>query len=155
MIVFCTTSKGRAQHVELTLPRNLADNADYEDCRFVLVDYGSHDHLVDYLALKHRRDIDTGRLVVYNFPEPGPFRMAHAKNIAHRLGLIEGADILVNLDADNYTGPGFARYVAEQLGKRETSPAAARVQRSDRGKKGNLPEFRWIRRKVRRLGAGR
>jgi hypothetical protein len=40
--------------------------------------------------------------------------MAHAKNLAHRLGIREGADILVNLDADNFTGPDFAEYVAQK-----------------------------------------
>jgi hypothetical protein len=41
--------------------------------------------------------------------------MAHAKNMAHRLGILEGGDILVNLDADNFTGPGFAAYVAKKF----------------------------------------
>ena len=44
-----------------------------------------------------------------------PFRMAHAKNLAHRLAIIEGAEILVNLDADNYTGTGFAEWIASQF----------------------------------------
>ncbi len=39
--------------------------------------------------------------------------MAHAKNLAHRLGIMEGADVLVNLDADNFTGHGFAAYLNE------------------------------------------
>src|SRR5277367_4884887 len=50
--------------------------------------------------------------MVYSFPDAGPFKMAHAKNMAHRLGILEGADILVNLDADNFTGWGFAEYIA-------------------------------------------
>jgi hypothetical protein len=41
--------------------------------------------------------------------------MAHAKNLAHRLAILEGADVLVNMDADNYAGEGFDRYVAERL----------------------------------------
>ena len=53
--------------------------------------------------------------MVYSYRESGPFRMAHAKNMAHRLGIMGGADILVNLDADNFTGPSFARYVADQM----------------------------------------
>jgi hypothetical protein len=58
-------------------------------------------------------------LIVYNFPYHGPFRMAHAKNMAHRLGMMEGADILVNLDADNFTGPGFADFIAEKFNQPE------------------------------------
>ena len=112
MIVFCTTCKGRAQHVELTLPRNLADNP---TAKFLILDYNSQDHLAAYLRAKHRAEIDSGRLVVYRFPVPAAFRMAHAKNMAHRLGIAEGGDVLVNLDADNLTGPGFADYVGAQF----------------------------------------
>jgi len=115
MIVFCTTCKGRTQHLERTLPKNLDDNKDYKDAKFVILDYNSSDNLVNYLKENHQKDIDSGRVVVYQYKEPVPFRMAHAKNMAHRCGILEGADILVNLDADNFTEPGFASYIAEQF----------------------------------------
>lgn len=114
-IVFCTTCKGRAQHIKQTLPENLADNADYPNVRFVILDYNSPDDLVPYLKAEHGDLIVSGRLAVYSYLTTGPFHMAHAKNMAHRLGIHEGADILVNLDADNFTGPGFASYIAEQF----------------------------------------
>jgi hypothetical protein len=114
-IAFCTTVKGRAQHLKLTLPRNLADNASYENAVFVVLDYGSQDDLNDYIWTHHRRELESGRLALYHFHDGGPFRMAHAKNMAHRLGILEGAEILVNLDADNYTGPYFAHYVADEF----------------------------------------
>lgn len=114
LIVFCTTCKGRAQHVEQTLPRNIADNADYHNCKFVVLDYGSQDHLARYLRSSHADDITSGKLVVYTTMQ-SRFRMAHAKNMAHRCGMIERADIIVNLDADNLTGRGFASYVAGQF----------------------------------------
>lgn len=114
-VVFCTTCKGRAQHIQRTLPGNLADNIDYPNCKFVLLDYNSGDHLLEYVKREHARQIESGRLVVYSYREPGPFRMAHAKNMAHRLGIIEGGDILVNMDADNYSCPGFAWWIVEQL----------------------------------------
>ena len=114
-IVFCSTCKGRTQHLEQTLPRNLADNESYPNCKFLVLDYNSGDNLLDYLRDTHAAAISGGRLVVYSFREPVPFRMAHAKNMAHRLGILEGAGILVNLDADNFTGPGFAEYVAERF----------------------------------------
>jgi Sulfotransferase domain/N-terminal domain of galactosyltransferase len=110
MIAFCTSCKGRAQHIKLTLPKNLSDNP---KAKFVLLDYNSPDDLVPFL--KDSRLIESGRLAVYSFPWGGPFRMAHAKNMAHRCGLLEGADILVNVDADNYTGEGFTDYLAEQF----------------------------------------
>jgi hypothetical protein len=114
-IIFCSTCKGRVQHIEKTLPQNIADNADYLNVKFVLVDYSSPDHLNEYLQREHHEELQSGKLVVYSFPNAGPFNMAHAKNMAHRLGVVEGGDILVNLDADNYTGKGFASYIAEQF----------------------------------------
>ena len=51
--------------------------------------------------------------------------MAHAKNMAHRLGILERCAPLVNVDAGNFTGPnprseiwhvsGFAQYLAGQF----------------------------------------
>jgi hypothetical protein len=111
MIAFVTTCKNRTQHLRKTLPKNLSDNASFENLKFIVLDYNSQDDLCDYLRAEHAAAIESGRLVVYSYREPGPFRMAHAKNMAHRLGMLEGADILVNLDADNFTGPGFADYV--------------------------------------------
>ena len=119
MIVFAITCKGRTQHLEQTLPKNLADNANYKDCKFVLLDYNSPDHLHDYLKSNHAESIQSGRLAVYSFRAVGPFRMAHAKNLAHRLGIREGGTILVNLDADNLTGPNFAEYVGRMFAPRQ------------------------------------
>ncbi len=113
-IAFCTTCKGRVQHIEKTLPKNLADNSDYSDCIFVILDYGSPDHLLDYLRTDRADDMNSGRLIVYSH-KADSFCMAHAKNMAHRLGMLHGADVLVNLDADNFTGKGFATYIANSL----------------------------------------
>jgi hypothetical protein len=116
-IGFAITCKGRAPHIKQTLPRNLADNP---SAKFILLDYNSPDDLASYLLENHARDIASGRLTVYSHIVDGPFRMAHAKNMAHRLAMREGSDILCNLDADNFAptvmtrhhGPGtFAAYV--------------------------------------------
>jgi hypothetical protein len=114
-VAFCITCKGRAQHIELTLPKNLADNARCESSKFILLDYNSQDHLQPYLQTHHQADIESGRLIVYSSPSQVGFRMAPAKNMAHRLGILEGADVLVNLDADNYTGEGFGDYIASEF----------------------------------------
>lgn len=107
-LAFCTTCKGRAQHIKQTLPRNLADNP---SAKFTLLNFNSPDDLVPYLQSAHSRDIESGRLVVYSLLETGPFQMGRAKNLAHRCAMREGADILCNVDADNATGPGFAEYL--------------------------------------------
>jgi len=113
-IAFCTTCKGRTQHLMQTLPQNLLDNQAFPDAKFVVLNYRNSPDGFDQYLKTYRNTIDAGRLVQYRFPSPGPFQMAHAKNLAHRLGILEGADILVNLDADNFTGPAFAGYVAEK-----------------------------------------
>jgi hypothetical protein len=132
-VVFCTTCKGRTQHVVQTLPKNLADNP---DARFVLLDYCDPGPLRNYLWANHRADIGSGRLTLYSYfgaldpalaettlgnrvaPPDIPFHMAHAKNMAARCAIREGADVLVTLDADNFAGPDFAQYVAANLGER-------------------------------------
>ena len=115
VIAMVTTCKGRTLHLERTLPQNLWDNASYPNVKFIVLNYSSPDDLMSYLRDQHMQDIESGRLVVYSYPGAEKFQMAHAKNMAHRLGILEGADILVNLDADNFTGAGFARYIAEQF----------------------------------------
>ena len=108
MIAFCITCKGRTQHLRETLPKNLADNP---RSKFVVLDYNSRDGLLEYLRTEHGGAINEGQLVVYSYHTPQIFKMAHAKNMVHRLGILEGADILCNLDADNFTGPRFEDYV--------------------------------------------
>ena len=111
-IAFCTTCRNRTQHLKITLPHNLASNP---LAKFVILDYGSQDDLLEYLRTVQGDAIQSGRLVVYSYRTEGPFRMGHAKCMAHRLGILEGCDILCNLDADNYTGPGFDEYILRQF----------------------------------------
>ena len=113
-VIFCTTCKGRLQHVQQTLPVNLANNRS-NDSKCLVLDYNSQDNLIPWLKANFAAEIERGKLIVYSYREPGPFKMAHAKNVAHRLGILEGGTILVNMDADNFTGPDCDRYIAKQL----------------------------------------
>jgi Sulfotransferase domain len=103
-IAFCTTCRGRLPHLQRTLRQNMADNP---RSLFVVLDYNSQDGLREWLREQFAREMHFGRLAVYSYPAADRFRMAHAKNMAHRCGMLEGADVLVNLDADNFTGRGF------------------------------------------------
>ena len=111
-IIFATTAKNRVAHIRLTLPQNLADNP---NSKFVILNYGTEDGLLEYLFTKHAAEIQSGRLAVYSHLDAPKFHMAHAKNMAMRCGMLEGADILVTLDADNFAGPGFEDHVADLL----------------------------------------
>lgn len=111
-IAFVTTCKGRVQHLAQTLPQNLRDNAHYRNAVFVVVSYG--DPAVGrYLLANHAQDIRSGRVVMYYVLGVERFKMAHAKNVAHRCGIAEGGEILVNMDADNFTGQHFAQWIAD------------------------------------------
>lgn len=114
-IAFVTTCKGRVNHLSLTLPQNLRDRGEHRDSVFVVLDYNDSEGLSDYIQREHAADLDAGTLVYYRTDEPERFRMAHAKNMAHRCGLREGAWVLVNLDADNWTGEGFAQYITDKF----------------------------------------
>jgi hypothetical protein len=83
--------------------------------KFILLDYNSQDGLVEYVEREHSEALSSGKLVVYSFLTPTTFHMTHAKNMVHRLAMIEGCDILCNLDADNITGQFFDMYIAEQF----------------------------------------
>jgi Sulfotransferase domain/N-terminal domain of galactosyltransferase len=112
-ICFATTCKDRTEHLKQTLPRNLAENADYPNAVFVVLGYGDRNGLADYMRSPEiAPHIESGRVVYYNYPDGEGFQMALAKNLAHRCGILEGADLLVNTDADNYLGQGFARWLA-------------------------------------------
>ena len=114
-IAFVSTCKGRLMHLRETLPKNIADNADYDNCVFVVLAYGDGD-VCEYVRTFHGDAIASGRLVVYTYRNgDAPFHVAHAKNIAARCGIRERADILVTLDADNFTGRGFAHFVADNF----------------------------------------
>ena len=112
-IAFVTTCRGRTLHLRQTLPKNLADNKTYDNCVFVVLIYASGTEAREYLKAHHAADIASGRLVVYSYQDNGhAFKMALSKNIAARCGMLEGGEILVTLDADNFTGAGFAQFIA-------------------------------------------
>jgi hypothetical protein len=113
LIAFVTTCKNRTYHLRQTLPRNLDDNP---DAIFVVLDYGSPDGLRDYVRSELAGYVERGTLVVYSHRDAPIFHMAHAKNMAARCAMREGADVLVTLDADNYAGYRADAYLAHKFG---------------------------------------
>lgn len=112
MIAFCTTAKGRLDHVKKTLPRNISDNP---GSIFVLLDYNSNDGLAEYISENFQSEMTECRLAYYQFKENVSFQMSHAKNMVSRCAILEGADILVTTDADNYAGQGFERFISDNM----------------------------------------
>lgn len=96
----------------MTLPANLASNP---RSKFIILNYNTEDDLVDFVHDECAAEIESGRVGVYTYPVQTKFRMAHAKNMAHRLGIREGAEVLVNLDADNLAGDRFEDFLSREL----------------------------------------
>jgi glycosyltransferase involved in cell wall biosynthesis len=107
-ISLCTVCMNRAQHIKQTLERNILDNLDYEETEVILIDYNSRDDLETYVREELSVYIDSNRLTYYKTRTPEYFNRSHSRNIAFRLAT---GDIICNVDADNFTGPGFAAYL--------------------------------------------
>lgn len=112
-ISFYTTCKGRAHHLKQTLPVNLANNVDWnrpDAVEFVILDYSSPDDLTEWITSDPdlRPYYEAGILKFAQAPNQAYFRHSHAKNMAHSLTT---GDYTCNLDADNFTGTGFADWL--------------------------------------------
>ncbi len=138
-ISLVTTCKGRLVHLRETLPQNMADNADYPNLEFVVVDYNSEDGLKEWIKDNFRAEMRNGRLKYIHAPDPKYFHMAHAKNIAHRMA---AGDIICNIDADNFTKKGFAAYIDDAFQTHERiflrSAKINRLQIPDTGLGGRI-----------------
>jgi hypothetical protein len=117
-VSYCITCKGRLHHLRQTLPKNLAAEARNRDVEFVLLDYDSSDGLENWVRDTLGEEVAQGRLV-YARHEPAPnFKMAHSKNMAHRLG---SGRILCNLDADNLLPENFSTFLKSAFRRDENS----------------------------------
>jgi len=103
---------GRLHHLSETLPKNINWNSDYPNLEFVILDYNSSDGLAEWMKRYMLRFIDSGQVVYYKYYDSDYFRYSHSRNILIRLSC---GDIICNMDADNYTGKGFAKYLVQKL----------------------------------------
>ena len=107
-ISFCTVAMDRLCHIKETLPKNLADNRQYQNKEFVLLDYSSRDGLSDWVRSNLMSYIERGTLKYFRTEGKDRFYRSHAKNMAAKCA---SGEIICNIDADNYTGKEFAFYV--------------------------------------------
>jgi hypothetical protein len=102
----------RLEQLQKTLLANISSNADYPNLEFVVLDYNSTDSLASWMSSELQGLMDTGRLTFAKTYTPKTFKRSHSRNMAMRIAT---GDILVNVDADNYTGFGFAHYVNQEF----------------------------------------
>ena len=78
---------------------------------FILLDYHSTDGLEEWVKTLQNY-IDIGILHYYRTDVPAHYHRSHSRNMVFRLS---NAEIVCNLDADNYLGKGFAEYVLKEF----------------------------------------
>ena len=115
-ISFCTVCMNRSHHLKQTLPLNIFDNQSYKYLQFVILDYNSSDDLEQYVKTEMADYLDDGRLAYYKTSAPAYFNRSHSRNLVVKLAK---GDVVVNLDADNYTGKNFAAYINREFNKTE------------------------------------
>jgi len=117
-ISFITVCMNRKQHLQQTLPKNIADNVRYPNIEFIVLDYGSKDNLESWIESEMGHYIKSGMLKYYKTFAPDRFLRSHSRNSAFRLA---AGDILCNVDADNFTGKGFAKYINQHFCEHQNS----------------------------------
>ena len=60
-IAFFTTCMNRLKHLRRTLPKNIADNKDYDNCVFVVLNYNSQDGLHEWMLKEMAAEIKGGK----------------------------------------------------------------------------------------------
>ena len=109
-VSLCITCMGRLHHLKQTFFKNLEDNENCEQLEFVLLDYNCPDGTGEWARKELSGLIRSGRVVYYREKTVKYYSSPHSKNLAHDLA---GGDVLVNLDADNFTGAGYAESVRQ------------------------------------------
>jgi len=122
-VSFCITCMNRLHHLKHTLPINLQDT--YPNLEIVLVNYSSTDNLSSWIQPY------LNKIKYVEVHGKKYFHMAHAKNVAakHATG-----DIIVNVDADNFTGTGFAQHISNLFASSQTIVAVGFDSRHTTGR---------------------
>ncbi len=111
-ISVCTICMNRLHHIKETLPKNIQDNLDYPDVNFVLLDYSSTDGLHIWIKENMYDHLQSGKLIYYRYDHAIAFHRSHSRNLAFKAA---PGEVICNVDADNYTGQGFAKYINAQF----------------------------------------
>jgi hypothetical protein len=109
-ISVCTVCGNRLPYLSQTLPVNIAENSDSPNLEFVVLNYNSKDGMDEWMKANMKIHMESGLLRYYKTNEPEYFILSHSKNMVTKLAT---GDIICNIDADNFAGPGYFRWVEE------------------------------------------
>lgn len=107
-ISFCIVCMNRLHQLRDTLITNISDNEYYQELEFLVLDYNSQDGMEEWVKENMMEYIINGKMVYYKTTEPETFNHSHSKNLAFNLAT---GEVVCNINADHYTGKGFAAYV--------------------------------------------
>lgn len=106
----------RLHHIKKTLPKNIEDNKLYPNVEFVLLDYNSSDGLEEWVKTEMKEHLASGVLKFYRTTDNPYFDRSHSRNMVYKLAT---GEVICNVDADNYTGNGFAEFINKEFNKDE------------------------------------
>lgn len=107
-ITISTTCMGRTYDLKKTLIKNIMDNVDYPNIEFLVVNYNSNDDLDEWMKRYVSPWIEDGVVNYFKTTDPEFYEMGHSRNLCYKLAT---GDIVNNVDADNFTGCGFATMI--------------------------------------------
>ena len=123
---------GRAHQLEETYLQNIKDNLPHGDLNFILLNYNSPDNLDEWVAENLTEYIDKKIVTYIKTAVPEKWSMSITKNITGRYAT---GDIICWLDADNFTGKFYAKYLRAEF---EENPDIVCRVRGGRGCSGRV-----------------
>jgi hypothetical protein len=115
-ISFCIVCMNRLHQLKETLLQNIRDNNDYDRLQYIILDYNSQDGMEEWIKENMNQYISNGTMIYYKTFDPHSFNHSHSKNLAFKLA---NNDIVCNINADHYTGKGFAHYINDSFTRDE------------------------------------
>lgn len=108
-ISICTTCMNRTDDLKKTLVQNINDNKEYPNIEFVVLNYNSSDDMHSFMTSSEIKYLIKMGIVKYYITKyPRHYSMSHSRNVAFKNST---GQIVTNVDADNYTGKGFADFL--------------------------------------------
>lgn len=108
---FCISCMNRFWQIKTTLIQNLKDNyQDKEIVEFILVDFNSNDGLKEFVLTHCQPELKEGYLKYYFTDKLVSWDAPITRNTSHILG---NGKILINLDADNFTGYRGGKFIID------------------------------------------
>jgi len=107
---------GRTHQLEETYVKNIEDNLSHGDVNFVLLNYNSPDDMDGFINKELSEYIETGVVTYIKTTVPDKWSMSITKNITGRHAT---GDIICWLDADNFTGKFYTKYLRAEFEQNE------------------------------------